>query len=108
MARKSSKDKFCSIGPKRSACVKSLKNPNFKRAKILSQHDDSRNEKSLHVLEQVLTKREQIAIFHPKLHPELDQIEHVWVQLKRYTRGHCEYNVITLKKMFPTHMNRFT
>lgn len=67
--------------------------------KILSQHDDFRDEKSL--LEQVLTKRGHISIFLPKFHPELNPIEQFWAQLKRYTRAHFKYNIQSLRKNVP-------
>ena len=39
--------------------------------------------------------------FLPKLHPELDPIERVWAQQKRFTKGHCKSIIPSLRKNIP-------
>ena len=34
----------------------------------------------------------------PKYHCELNPIERVWAQAKRYARGYCKYSIISLQK----------
>ena len=57
--------------------------------KILSQHDDFRDEKT--IVESYLLAKGHLVMFFPKFHCELNSIERVWAQAKRYTRGHCNY-----------------
>ena len=66
---------------------------------ILSQHDDFRNEKSR--VEQFLDSKGHTTIFLPKFHPELNPIERVWAQSKRYTKAYCKYNLQSLRKNIP-------
>ena len=42
-----------------------------------------------------------ITVFLPKFHPELNPIERVWAQLKRYTKSHCKYSIQSLRKSIP-------
>ena len=51
--------------------------------KVLASHSDFCNEKSR--IEKILIAQGHIPIFLPKFHPELNPIERVWAQLKRYT-----------------------
>ena len=51
--------------------------------KILGSHSDFRDEKSM--IERMLTERGHVPCFLPKFHPELNPIERVWAQLKRFT-----------------------
>jgi transposase len=60
---------------------------------------DFKNETSL--VEHYLVEKGHIAIFLPKFHPELNPIERVWAQLKRYTKGHCKYSIQSLRKNIP-------
>ena len=53
----------------------------------LGQHSDFRDEKSM--IEQMLIEKAHIPCFLPKFHPELNPIERVLVQLKRFTKAHC-------------------
>ena len=58
----------------------------------LSQHADFRFEKS--EIEKFLIRKGHI----PKSHPELNPIERVWAQMKRYTRAHCNYSITSLRQ----------
>ena len=65
----------------------------------LAAMDDFKLEKSL--IEHFLIKRGHIPAFLPKFHPELNPIERVWAQLKRYTKAHCKYTIQSLRKNIP-------
>ena len=65
-----------------------------KMREILKKHSDFRDEKSL--IETLLIKHGHIPVFLPKFHPELNPIE-VWAQLKRYTKAHCNYSIMSLR-----------
>ena len=65
----------------------------------LGKHEDFKNEKCM--LEHFLLEKGHIPIFLPKFHPELNPIERVWAQLKRYTKGHCKYTLPSLRKNIP-------
>ena len=56
---------------------------------ILAKMEDFKNEKTL--VERVLKARGHRCIFLPKYHCELNPIERVWGQAKKYTREHCDY-----------------
>ena len=58
--------------------------------KILSQHDDFRDEKT--IVESYLLSKGHSVMFFPKFHCEMNSIERVWAQAKRYTRAHCNYS----------------
>lgn len=70
-----------------------------KMREVLGNHYDFKNEKSM--LEHFLVEKGHIPIFLPKYHPELNPIERVWAQLKRYTKGHCKYTLPSLRKNIP-------
>ncbi len=72
----------------------------------LSQHVDFKFEKS--EIEKFLLKKGHIPTFLPKFHPELNPIERVWAQLKRYTRAHCKYSVQSLRKNIPNAFDSIT
>jgi len=61
--------------------------------------DNFKDEKSL--IEHYLTERGHIPVFLPKFHPELNPIERVWAQLKRYTKAHCKYTLPSLRRNIP-------
>ena len=61
--------------------------------------DDFKNEKSL--IQHLLIERGHIPAFLPKFHPELNPIERVWAQLKRYTKAHCKYSIQSLRNNIP-------
>lgn len=60
----------------------------------ISQHYDFKYERS--EIEKLLLRKGHIPTFLPKFHPELNPIERVWAQLKRYTRCHCKYSLQSL------------
>ena len=64
---------------------------------VLGSHSDFKNEKSL--IERFLAEEKRhIVYFLPKFHPELNPIERVWAQSKKYTRAHCNYSLPSLRK----------
>ena len=65
----------------------------------LAAMDDFKNEKSL--VQHLLIERGHIPAFLPKFHPELNPIERVWAQLKRYTKAHCKYSIQSLRNNIP-------
>ena len=72
----------------------------------LAKHSDFRDEKSM--IEHILIDSAYIPCFLPKFHPELNPIERVWAQLKRYTRAHCKYSLPSLQKNIPLVYNSVT
>ena len=65
----------------------------------LGQHPDFKNETSM--IDQFLVQTGHVPAFLPNFHPELNPIEWVWAQLKRYTKAHCEYSLPPLRKNLP-------
>jgi transposase len=65
----------------------------------LGEHSDFKGEKSM--IERMLIQKAHIPCFLPKFHPELNPIERVWAQLKRYTKAHCKYSLPSLRKNIP-------
>ena len=65
----------------------------------LAEHSDFRDEKSM--VERMLIEKGHIPCFLPKFHPELNPIERVWAQLKRFTKAHCKYSLPSLRKNIP-------
>lgn len=64
---------------------------------ILGQHSDFKNEKSR--VERILSTHGHILYMLPKYHCELNPIERVWAQSKRYTKAYCKYNIQSLRNM---------
>ena len=58
---------------------------------ILASHEDFKNEKCR--VDTFLTGCGHTCVFIPKFHCELNPIERVWSQSKRYTRAHCDYTI---------------
>ena len=67
--------------------------------KELAGHPDFKHE--MNMIERFLRQKGHICIFLPKFHPELNPIERVWAQLKRFTKGHCKYTLPSLRKNIP-------
>ena len=57
---------------------------------VLGSHADFKNEKT--ALEYFMHEKGQRTIFLPKFHCELNPIERVWGEAKRFTRSHCNYS----------------
>ena len=62
---------------------------------ILSNHDDFVNEKTQ--VEHYVTSRGYQCFFLPKFHCELNPIERVWGQSKRYCRAHSNFTLVKLR-----------
>jgi len=60
---------------------------------ILRQHQDFKEEKCR--IERLLDNK-HIAYFLPKYHCELNPIERVWAQAKRYSKAYCKYSIVSL------------
>ena len=64
----------------------------------LGSHPDFKNEKCS--IERFLTEENgHIVYMLPKFHCELNPIERVWSQSKRYTKAYCKYSIVRLRKM---------
>ena len=63
---------------------------------VLGNHDDFKHEKT--ALEHYMQDQGQRAIYLPKFHCELNPIERVWGEAKRYTRSHCDYSFPGLER----------
>lgn len=63
---------------------------------ILKSHPDFKYEKSK--IERYLTDEcKHLMYMLPKYHCELNPIERVWAQAKRYTKAYCKYNIQSLR-----------
>ena len=64
--------------------------------RVLGSHPDFKHEKS--TIERFLTEEKgHIVYMLPKFHCELNPIERVWAQAKRYTKAYCKYNIVSLR-----------
>ena len=63
---------------------------------VLGSHEDFKFEKT--ALEYLLRDNDQRMLFIPKFHCELNPIERVWGETKRYTRAHCDYTFAGLER----------
>ena len=64
---------------------------------VLRSHSDFKNEKWR--IERLLVEEHQhIACFLPKYRCELNPIERIWAQAKRYTKAYCNYSIVSLRK----------
>lgn len=73
---------------------------------ILANHEDFKSEKP-----KVITFLESLghqAFFLPKFHPEMNPIERVWGQAKRYTKAYCNYSFPSLRKTIPVGLDYVT
>ena len=64
----------------------------------LAKQSDFRDKKSM--VERMFVKRAHLPSFLPKFDPELNPIERVWAQLKRYTKANCKYSLPSLRKIY--------
>ena len=62
----------------------------------LESHEDFKYEKT--ALENLLREKGQRLLFIPKFRCELNPIERVWGEAKRYTRAHCDYTFAGLER----------
>ena len=68
---------------------------------VLGAHTDFKYEKT--ALEHFMQERGHRAIFLPKFHCELNSIERVWGEAKRYSQAHCNYSFASLERtIIPT------
>ena len=65
---------------------------------ILADHDDFKNEKCR--VDTFLSNSGHTCVFIPKFHCELNPIERVWSQSKRYMRAYCDYTIGSLRRAF--------
>ena len=80
--------------PKGAALVLEERGYNTKGMKleaILADNDDFKNEKCR--VDTFLSNSGHTCVFIPKFHCELNPIERVWSQRKRYTRAYCDYAI---------------
>ena len=63
---------------------------------VLGAHTDFKYEKT--ALEHFMQERGHRVIFLPKLHCELNPIERVWGEAKRYSRAHWDYSSAGLEQ----------
>ena len=64
---------------------------------VLRNHPDFKNEKSK--IERFLEERGHIIYMLPKFHCELNPIERVWAQAKRYSKAYCKYSIKSLRNI---------
>ena len=65
---------------------------------VLGSHPDFKSEKS--TIERFLMEEKgHIVYMLLKFHCDLNPIEHVWAQSKRYTKAYCKYSIISLRKL---------
>lgn len=65
-------------------------------ALVLGNHHDFKYEKT--AIEHLMKGHGFYCFFIPKFHCELNPIERVWGEAKRYTRAHCDYSFAGLEK----------
>lgn len=63
---------------------------------VLANHNDFKQEKT--ALEYFRSEKGQRNLYLPKCHCELNPIERVWGQAKKYVRAHCDYSFAGLEK----------
>ena len=64
---------------------------------VLGSHPDFKFEKS-RIERFLLEEKKHIVYLLPKFHLELNPIERVWAQAKRYAKAYCKYNIQSLRK----------
>ena len=66
---------------------------------LLKTFSDFKNQKT--ILEDYIERRGHICMFFPKFHCELNPIERVWCQSKKYTRAYANGTITCLRKIVP-------
>ena len=69
-----------------------------KMRKVLGSHPDFKNEKS-RIERFLVEEKRHIMVMLPKIHCELNPIERVWAQAKRYSKAYCNYSFRSLKNI---------
>lgn len=64
----------------------------------LGSHPDFKNEKSS-IERFLMEEKGHIVYMLPKFQCELNPIERVWSQSKRYTKAYCKYSIVSLRKL---------
>ena len=64
----------------------------------LGSHPDFKNEKSF-IEHFLMDERGHIVYMLPKFHCEVNTVECVWSQSKRYTKVYCKYSIASLRKL---------
>ena len=65
---------------------------------VLRSHPDFQNQRS--VIERFLVEEKGHLVYMlPKFHCELNPIERVWAQAKRFTKAYCKYSIVSLRSM---------
>ena len=81
-----------------------LKGPDMRI--ILANHNDFRSEKT--IIESYLTGRGHAVHFIPKFHCEMNPIERVWGQAKRYTRTYTNFTLPGLRNIIAPALDSVT
>lgn len=79
----------------RGVCTRGMRAEEMRQ--ILANHADFKNERT-RVERFLVEEKKHIAYFLPKFHCELNPIERVWAQAKRYTKAYCNYSLPSLRK----------
>ena len=73
---------------------------------MLKTFPDFKNQKT--ILEDYIEQRGHICMYYPKFHCELNPIERVWCQSKKYTRAYADGTITKLRKIVPDGLNSVT
>ena len=73
---------------------------------LLKSFPDFKRQSTL--LETYIQQRGHICIYYPKYHCELNPIERVWCQSKKYTRAYADGTITRLRKIVPEGLNSVT
>ena len=73
---------------------------------MLKTFPDFKNQKT--ILEECIEERGHICVYFPKFHCELNPIERVWCQSKKYTRAYANRTITQLRKIVPDRLNQVT
>ena len=73
---------------------------------VLQNHDDFRTEKT--VVEHFLEDRGHRVYFLPKFHCELNAIERVWAQAKRYSQAYTNFTLARLRQLIDPALDSVT
>lgn len=71
--------------------------------KILQEMRDFKFQKTK--VEELILNKDHRVLFIPKFHCEINPIEKVWCQAKKYTRANCDYTFVGLEKTIVPALN---